>query len=263
MKRVKSVTLDRKLSSTARLPQRSTVVESPAGRIADGNGHVVSARSEAALSADIDDVDIIRPAFARNNTSVLIVNDTPDAVLEGLANTFVLPSLNADEDAITLGDLTNLAQHKRPDDKPLLSTLNQLQSLIVKHFALLQLQKSQIANMVELDEVLELLDVRKSQWWNKIFKGTNKKDQKKKGQCFVHELDLYSHQGVFGVPLEVLIERTGSDSHQGMPNSTLRVPEFVEDITATMRQMGTYGARMCVRGLMRRSRCGGDIPEEW
>jgi len=60
--------------------------------------------------------------------------------------------------------------------------LNQLQGLILKHFALLQLQKSSIAHLIELDEVLELLEVRKNQWWNKIFKGNNKKDQKKKGK---------------------------------------------------------------------------------
>lgn len=44
--------------------------------------------------------------------------------------------------------------------------------------------------------------------------------------------------GVFNVPLEVLVERTGSDSVQGASNSTLRVPEFIEEIIATMRQMG-------------------------
>lgn len=267
---MKSVTLDRKLSSTARLPQRSTVVESPAGRMADENGHVVSARSnvdipsintqqteevileeEPSASAT---VDVIRPPFARNNTSVMIINENKnvhpadhhlhnnnhhhgnvntsneDQAAEMLA---VMKVHHQEDDAITLGDISILADQairdlSTADDRPLLCTLNPLQSLIIRHFALLQLQKSPLAHLIELDEVLELLEARKSQWWNKIFKGNVKKDTKKKG--------------VFGIPLEILIERTGSDSQMGSSNATLRVPEIIEDIISTMRQMGEFVA---------------------
>jgi hypothetical protein len=208
VKRMKSVTLDRKLSSTARLPQRSTVVESPAGRMADASGHVISARNSTALSplqiptqnygeADEDGqvqsaaatVDVIRPPFARNNTSVMIINESTPEPTEDYQHTLIVPSVPREDDAITLGDIPLLADqtmHERErlerDGRPLMSELNQLQGLILKHFALLQLQKTSIAHLIELDEVLELLEVRKNQWWNKIFKGPNKKDQKKKGQ---------------------------------------------------------------------------------
>jgi hypothetical protein len=204
---MKSVTLDRKLSSTARLPQRSTVVESPAGRMADANGHVVSARSSTALSplqipdgsnpdndqydepqSAVATVDVIRPPFARNNTSVMIINESTQDHSDDIQHTLIAPSIPREDDAITLGDIPLLADqtiHERDqleqDGRPLMSELNQLQGLILKHFALLQLQKSSIGHLIELDDVLELLDVRKNQWWNKIFKGNNKKDQKKKG----------------------------------------------------------------------------------
>ncbi len=201
---MKSVTLDRKLSSTARLPQRSTVVESPAGRIADENGQVFSARSSAAISTlripnemradtETDDstqsasVDVIRPAFARNNTSVLIINENGPELPDESVNSLRAPSISQEDDAITLGDIPLLADQtmrdRSLDERPLLSSLNQLQSLILKHFALLQLQKTGVGHLIELDEVLELLEVRKSQWWSKIFKGNNKKDQKKKGEA--------------------------------------------------------------------------------
>jgi hypothetical protein len=42
------------------------------------------------------------------------------------------------------------------------------------------------------------------------------------------------------VPIEILVERTGSDSQMGASNQCLRVPEFIEDIVSTMRQMGEY-----------------------
>lgn len=209
VKRVKSVvTLDRKLSSTARLPQRSTVVESPAGRIAKEDGRIVSARSHDGRSAEDDirvtpestpppggedddqpqsaTIDVIRPSFARNNTSVLIINennsDLPSEVVEQLQTHHMMQ----EDDAITLGDIPLLAdqsiRHRGLPSRPLLANLNHLQSLILKHFALLQLQKSGLGHLIDLDDVLELMDVRKSQWWNKIFKGNTKEKQKKKGE---------------------------------------------------------------------------------
>ncbi|KAI9636708.1 uncharacterized protein MKK02DRAFT_25397 [Dioszegia hungarica] len=255
VKRMKSVvTLDRKLSSTARLPQRSTVVESPAGRIANEDGRVVSARAKDGSPPKIiaddlteDDppgsatVDVIRPAFARNNTSVMIVNDNNTDLPPEIVDQLQTHQAMQEDDAITLGDIPMLADqtrrlggHDQSSRRPLLAGLNQLQSLILKHFALLALQKSGLGHLIELDEVLELLDVRKNQWWNKIFKGNVKDKQKKKG--------------VFNVPLEILVERTGSDSQMGASNAQLRVPEFIEEMIATMRQMD-----MAVEGIFRKN----------
>lgn len=44
------------------------------------------------------------------------------------------------------------------------------------------------------------------------------------------------------------MERTGSDSQQGASNAQLRVPEFIEDIISTMRQMD-----MAVEGIFRKN----------
>jgi hypothetical protein len=199
VKRVKSVTLDRKLSSTARVQQRSTVVESPAGRMADANGQVVSARNPTfspptptATTPEEEGtsttVDVIRPAFARNNTSVMIISEeSPGPEERHVIDSLTAASIAQDDDAITLGDIPLIADQtmrhrpKPADGRPVFSSLDQLQSLIVKHFALLQLQKSPIGHVIDLDDVLELLESRKNQWWNKIFKGNQKKDQKKKG----------------------------------------------------------------------------------
>jgi hypothetical protein len=199
VKRMKSVTLDRKLSSTARLPQRSMVLESPAGRIANEDGQI-SARNNSFLSpraipspspdirseSEEASVDVIRPPFARNNTSVMIIKEgtpTTEEASEQLANT----SLGPEDDAITLGDIPHLADQairvqSARDGRTALSSLNPLQSLIIRHFALIQLQKTGLGQSIELDEVLELLDSRKNQWWNKIFKGNAKKDKGKKGK---------------------------------------------------------------------------------
>ncbi|KIR40484.1 rho GTPase activator [Cryptococcus deuterogattii 99/473] len=250
VKRMKSVTLDRKLSSTARLPQRSMVVESPAGRMADGNGQIISARGAESptpmpkerqteiiitsedASNNATTVNVLRPPFARNNTSVKIIKENSE---ESPQRGFRRVSAPKEDDAITLGDISLLAdKDRRPDNRPLLSNLSPLQSIILRHFALLQLQKTSLGPLIDLDDMLDLLDARKGQWWNKIFKGNAKKDTKKKG--------------LFGVPIEVLVERTGSDSSFGVPNSQVRVPEFIEDIISTMRQMD-----MAVEGVFRKN----------
>lgn len=206
------VTLDRKLSSTARLPQRSTVVESPAGRIANEDGRVVSARAKDGSPPKIiaddlteDDppgsatVDVIRPAFARNNTSVMIVNDNNTDLPPEIVDQLQTHQAMQEDDAITLGDIPMLADqtrrlggHDQSSRRPLLAGLNQLQSLILKHFALLALQKSGLGHLIELDEVLELLDVRKNQWWNKIFKGNVKDKQKKKGESLGTDCGIWA-----------------------------------------------------------------------
>lgn len=46
--------------------------------------------------------------------------------------------------------------------------------------------------------------------------------------------------GIFGVPLELLVERTGTDSLQGATQSALRVPNFIDDVLSAMRQMGEW-----------------------
>lgn len=54
--------------------------------------------------------------------------------------------------------------------------------------------------------------------------------------------------GVFGIPLEVLVERNGADSTLGATATQLRVPSFVDDIVSAMRQMD-----MSIEGIFRKN----------
>ncbi|KAJ9106368.1 hypothetical protein QFC21_001514 [Naganishia friedmannii] len=284
IKRLKSVNLDRKTSAHARMPQRSTVVESPSGKIAraGGSSSARSAEGVPPLPSDgrsdspaesfgrgrtpgkhtpsattpyhssgspspAGKVDVIRPAFARNNTSVCIVNETADLSPED--DPPLSPSHDDSpfdhEEGVTLADIPAIVEAEQArlthrntamgDDRPLISELSALDALIVKHFALLALTKSILAPYIDLEEMLELVEVRKNQWWNKIFKGgKDKKDIKRKG--------------VFGVPLEILVEKTGSDSQLGATNTQIRVPEFIDNIISAMKQMD-----MSVEGIFRKN----------
>ncbi|KAJ7834094.1 hypothetical protein B0H13DRAFT_2110113 [Mycena leptocephala] len=270
--RMKSVHLDRKLSATARLPKRSTIVESPAGRSAPSEvlhsqktqestsasqpqqqaapqapqpqyaqqGQAPQQRSPASTPRaprphlgqmppdNNQQGQVLRPAFARNNTEVMIVDESvPNSPAGGDEQRN--PAL---DNGITLADIPQLMEVAQArEEQPELSAL---ELAIVKHAALLALTRSALRDQFDLDELIELVETKKSGFWNKLFKAGDKKNVKKKG--------------VFGVPIEFLVEREGSDSLLGATRETLRVPSFIDDVISAMRQMD-----MSVEGIFRKN----------
>ncbi|GAA5861735.1 hypothetical protein JCM3774_002689 [Rhodotorula dairenensis] len=214
-----------------------------------------------------------RPAMDRRTTAVRIVDDP------GLPENHAEPDglggqrePTQDEDGLTLADLPKALEAERrraaapdghlhpapsarlngtPTGSPLtrnmsgasvgsrlLSELSALESFIVKHVAavLLSSETSPLRDVVTLDELLDIIDARKNTFWGKLFKpgGGEKKKVPKKG--------------VFGVPLEVLVERNGADSMHGAGPGSLRVPSFVDDVISAMKQMD-----MSVEGIFRKN----------
>ena len=288
---MKSVNLDRHLSSTtARTPKRSTVIQSPTGRVATSNDPsvkppipsrkdqpVVDANRTSTLPRTSTSRDVSsaasnqppqqyrslppegsttdRPGFRRATTAIRIVDEQAseqaqirnDAPLLGGAS-----EPTQDEDGITLADLPQVLEAEQareqrrllpPRSGMLLSELSALEYFIVKHVAALMLASNDSAfkDVAPLDDLLDMIDARKNTFWGKLFKGGNeKKNIKKKGSFFVlgraDNTDVDA--GVFGVPLELLVERNGADSMHGAGPGPLRVPSFVDDCISAMKQMG-------------------------
>ncbi|KAJ7504494.1 LIM domain-containing protein [Mycena galericulata] len=183
---------------------------------------------------------VLRPSFARNNTEVMIVDESvPNSPAGGEERN--PPTL---DNGITLADIPQLmeaAQAReeqrslpRENSIPYMAELSALELAIVKHAALLALTRSALRDQFDLDELIELVETKKSGFWNKLFKAGDKKNVKKKG--------------VFGVPLELLVEREGSDSLLGATRETMRVPSFIDDVISAMRQMD-----MSVEGIFRKN----------
>lgn len=227
---MKSVHLDRKLSATARLPRRSTIVESPAGRTVHPSETVNSQRSQQDIkspqpqrgpppgnlipgrqpsqpgsssslppsraqlrSPGTLDTNVqghaVRPPLIRNNTEVKIIDDSaPNSPAGGLEET----PLHVPDDGITLADIPQLMEVAQAREQqrslprqstiPHIAELSVLELAIVKHCALLALQRSPLKDQIELDELLELVETKKAGFWNKLFKAGDKKNVKKKGQ---------------------------------------------------------------------------------
>ncbi|KAF9453572.1 hypothetical protein P691DRAFT_800196 [Macrolepiota fuliginosa MF-IS2] len=304
--------VERKLSATARLPKRSTIIESPAGKIAhpsdlgqsgprtqeysagqqhqyvNGSQNIPPPSSAyqvqvhphqhqqqppqqesllpynqppppptpspaqspptqyakpnlAKLPIDPQSGQVLRPAFARNNTEVMILEDsTPNSPTGGEDNHITQAN---DSKTFSLGDIHSIVeaaqareQHRslpRETSLPYIAELSALELAIVKHFAVLALMRSPLKDHCDLNELLEMVEPKKSNFWQKLFKG-DKKNVKKKG--------------VFGEQLEVLVEREGADSSLGASEAPLRVPSFIDDVISAMRTMD-----MSVEGIFRKN----------
>ena len=321
--RLKSVHLDRKLSATAHVPKRSTIVESPTGKTAQTSDMQAQQRSQQPTSTPRPtliqgtssqsqqvtiqqprsvgrspgqqqiqtspipsqgplpqflqqqgqsspqrptrpilspetslDAQSFKPPYARGNTEVKIIEDSaPNS--PSLAYDDYPPELShqSADDGITLADIPQLvqvaqarAQHRplpRESAIPFIAELSSLELAIVKHSAAVVLSKSTLGGQMDMDEIFDLLEMKKGGFWNRLFKagGSGKKDVKKKG-TFVPQRTWFGDTerrlmlGVFGVPLELLVEREGADSSHGASRTPLRVPSFIDDVVSAMRQMG-------------------------
>ncbi|KDE02242.1 hypothetical protein MVLG_07192 [Microbotryum lychnidis-dioicae p1A1 Lamole] len=197
-----------------------------------------------------------RPTYNRATTAVEIVDDQPldtsPATFEPVLGGSLEPT--QDEDGITLADLPTVMQAEQKREQmryqptrpvatlaPLLSELSALEYLIVRHIAALLLlteapnARFSFRDVVALDELLEVIDERKNTFWGKLFKGGKEKKSEKK-------------KGVFGIPIEVLVERNGADSMHGAGPGSLRIPSFVDDVISAMKQMD-----MSIEGIFRKN----------
>jgi hypothetical protein len=156
----------------------------------------------------------VQPLFARNNTGVRIIDETQSVVSDiTIVPGKRSPDWSADkqgspiedsghsrlhrepEESLTLGDIPQLLESEqareqrrslpRQGTKPLVAELTPLELLIVKHFAALLLYRSPMREAFDMEEITDMLEMKKNTFWNKLFKGNDKKGVKKKGESVV------------------------------------------------------------------------------
>ncbi|KAJ5698807.1 hypothetical protein N7462_000812 [Penicillium macrosclerotiorum] len=115
------------------------------------------------------------------------------------------------------------------------SELTALEYFIVRHVAVLSMEPL-LEGQFNMEELLSLIESRKPTIWN-IF-GRAFKDPKKGGK----------KKGVFGVSLDYLVEKEGTESSHGVGPGALRIPALVDDAVSAMRQMD-----MSVEGVFRKN----------
>ena len=117
------------------------------------------------------------------------------------------------------------------------SELSALEYLIIRHVAVLKMEPL-VKDYFTLEDLLNLIETRKPTFWGKFGKAFAGKDRPKGGK----------KKGVFGVPLDALVERDGVESTYGVGPGALRIPAIIDDSVSAMRQMD-----MSVEGVFRKN----------
>ncbi|KAI9487508.1 MAG: hypothetical protein EXX96DRAFT_553530 [Benjaminiella poitrasii] len=119
-----------------------------------------------------------------------------------------------------------------------LSELSALQYMIIRYVAVVHIEQY-VKSSFSSSELLNLIDTKKGSIWGKFF--TPFKKQK-------NQMSKAKEEGTFGVPLDVLTERTGVESNLGSGHSPVKLAAFVDDAITAMRQMD-----MTVEGVFRKN----------
>ncbi|KAK8082960.1 Rho-type GTPase-activating protein 1 [Apiospora saccharicola] len=118
------------------------------------------------------------------------------------------------------------------------SELSGLEYFIVRHVAVLSMHPL-LEPEFSLEDLLSLIEARKPPtFWNKFGKAFGNKENKKN----------VKKKGVFGVPLEVITERDGADSTDGVGPGALRIPAIVEDTITALKNKD-----LSVEGVFRKN----------
>lgn len=213
-----------------------------------------------------------RPAYNRSQSAVRVVDDDDTPLAQHREDLKLKEAARNDQDGLTLADLPHAMAHEQalkeqqrqdgrkqkpvsPRHAQFLSELSALEYMLVKHAATLMLpaEDSPFRDIASQEELVDLVEMRKNNFWSKFFKPQdNKKSVKKKG--------------VFGIPLEFLVEREGVESMLGAGAAPLRVPTFVDEVVSAMKQMGKSDSQLrvpsCLTPLVRHVG-GRRVPQKW
>ncbi|KAJ5085118.1 hypothetical protein N7532_009889 [Penicillium argentinense] len=256
MRRLRSIRNERALSTTYKKARESRIIHGPEGRSArpgssgndgtdpngngfqiveerDSNGETVKDLTFGNQDAlTLDDIPRIvaaeqakeqRPNAFRHAGAKLVDSGEPMARYR--------PSHGRN---MSEGNL-NMLVEPATRTKRYFSELTALEYFIVRHVAVLSMEPL-LDGQFNMEELLSLIESRKPTIWN-IF-GRAFKDEKKKGK----------KKGVFGVALDYLVEKEGTESSHGVGPGALRIPAVVDDAVSAMRQMD-----MSVEGVFRKN----------
>ena len=264
VRRLRSTRMDKHLSSTIKKARTSRIIDGPESRnITPGTGAADGSNLQSPGFQIVEERDgngESRTELMFGHQDALTLDDIPRIVAaeqakEQRPNAYKHARHEMFRTSITEPKLINGHERKqsnangldlpppgeptpqrREGGKRYFSELSALEYFIVRHVAVIAMQPL-LDPHFSMEELLNLIETRKPTFWNKMgkaFKNDGKKSSKKKG--------------VFGVPLEVIIERDGADSTDGIGPGALRIPAILDDAVTTMRKMD-----LSVEGVFRKN----------
>ncbi|KAI1208830.1 RhoGAP-domain-containing protein [Annulohypoxylon truncatum] len=263
VRRLRSTRLDKHLSSSLRKARTSRIMDGPEGRSArpgsaggEGNSQnkVMQIEEDRELGGGgtteqyfghqdaltLDDIPRIvaaeqareqqQPSAYRSSRQELFRSATGDAAYGGSNERSHSTGRDADH---------NLQEDSLPQrhGTKFFSELSGLEYFIVRHVAVLTMQPM-LEPEFTLEELLGLIEARKATFWNKFGKAFGKNETRK----------VNKKKGIFGVPLELIVERDGADSTDGVGPGALRIPAIIEDTITALKNKD-----LSVEGVFRKN----------
>ncbi len=262
MKRLRSTRMDKHLSTTIKKARTSRIIDGPEGRsIRPGSAGADGSDMRTHGFHIVEDRDAngeARTDLTFGNHDALTLDDIPRIVAAEQAkeqrpnaykhakNQLIgsggrQPKLYSGHQRDVSGghDLDrNAAGDSLPQrPKRYFSELSALEYFIVRHVAVLSMEPL-LEGHYNLEDLLGLIESRKpTNFWGKFGKAF-KNDRARAGK----------KKGVFGVSLDLLVERDGVESTYGVGPGALRVPGVLDDSISAMRRMD-----MSVEGVFRKN----------
>ncbi|TGO58523.1 hypothetical protein BOTNAR_0180g00120 [Botryotinia narcissicola] len=260
VRRLRSTRMDKHLSSTIKKARTSRIMDGvdskrPGSAGADGSG---SRNNEFQVVEDRDGNGESRTELMFGHQDALTLDDIPRIVAaeqakeqrpnaykharhELFRTSITEPKLiNGHQRTFSAGndlDAQTQRQQQRVAGKKYFSELSALEYFIVRHVAVIAMQPM-LDGHFTMEELLNLIETRKPTFWGKMgkaFKNDGKKTAVKK-------------KGVFGIPLDVIVEKDGAESTDGVGPGALKIPALVDDAIAAMRKMD-----LSVEGVFRKN----------
>lgn len=241
IRRLRSTRLDKHLSSSFRKARTSRVLDGQDGRPGPDNIHGQASDGGPLTEETVNDTmfghqDALRlddiPRIAAAEQAREQYNPDRQDLFRSPATE---PFMGGHQRSQSTGRQTEV--RAAPRGRRFFSELSALEYFNVRHLAVL-IMHPHVENDFSLDELLGFIETKKTAtfWKNlgKAFKNDRTKAVKKKG--------------VFGVPLDVIIEKDSAESTDGIGPGALKIPAVVDDIIRSMK-----GMDLSVEGVFRKN----------
>lgn len=257
IRRMRSTRMEKQIGTTSQKARTSRIINGPEGSSArpgsSEGDHPSASKSGFRIIRDKDSSNEPMSSLAFGNMDSIRLDDIPRLVAAeqakeqrpnatryahgGLVHQEPQPRLmqSHQRDNSGGGDLEKLG----PDGnrtKKYFSELTPLEYFVVRHVAVVSMAPL-LEGYFNQEELLELIEMRKNTFWGKFGKAFNK--DKTKGS---------RKKGVFGVPLEVLVDKDGAESTDGIGPGVLKIPALIQDAVTSMRSKD-----MSMEGVFRKN----------
>jgi hypothetical protein len=255
IRRLRSTRMDKHLSNAGRQARTSRIIDGPEGMrpgSADGINRRQTGTFQIVEDRDANGELTSQLTFGRQDTMTLddiprIVQAQQTREQRPNASRYHRQPLVPQEPKVKLvnghqsRDFNHedkpMGDHRLGGTKRYFSELTALEYFIVRHVAVLSMEPL-LEGHFNQEELLDLIETKRPTFWSKFGKAFTPKDKRPKA----------AKNAIFGIPLEVLLERDYEESTDCVGPGSLKVPSLVQEAVSAMKTMD-----MSVEGVFRKN----------